>query len=100
MTPFYCIILCDRKIQSLHVSTLCTGIFAFKMTIEIICLQDALPIALITSLDLETFIKGPHVYKDIWSPKQGEQLDVLMEPIIEWTSSKDVKRLMKKLWEM
>ena len=50
------------------------------MTTEIICLQDALPIAMIINLDLETFIKGPHVYKDIWSPKQGEQLNVLMEP--------------------
>ena len=26
------------------------------------------------------FFKGHHVYKDIWTPKQGEQLDVLMEP--------------------
>ena len=45
------------------------------MTAEIICLQDELPIVSIT-----TFIKGHHVYKDIWTPKQGEQLDVLMEP--------------------
>ena len=50
------------------------------MTIEIICLQDEIPIVLITTLDLETFIKGQHVYKDICTPKQGEQLDVLMEP--------------------
>ena len=50
------------------------------MTTEIICLQDELTIVLITTLDLETFIKGHHVYKDIWTPKQGEQLDVLMEP--------------------
>ena len=35
---------------------------------------------MITTLDLETFIKGHHVYKDIWTPKQGKQLDVLMEP--------------------
>ena len=34
------------------------------MTTEIICLQDELPMVLITSLDLETFIKGHHVYKD------------------------------------
>ena len=50
------------------------------MTAEIICLQDELPIVLITTLDLETFIKGHHEYKDTWTPKQGEQLDVLMEP--------------------
>ena len=50
------------------------------MTTEIICLQDEVPVVLITSLILETFIKGHHVYKDIWTPKQGEQIDVLMEP--------------------
>ena len=50
------------------------------MTTEIICLQDELLIVLITTLDLETFIKGHHMYKDIWAPKQGEQLDVLIEP--------------------
>ena len=50
------------------------------MTTEIIYLQDELPIVLITTLDLETFIKEHDVYKDIWTPKQGEQLDVLMEP--------------------
>ena len=79
MTPFHCIILCDRKNQSLHVCMLCIGIFAFKMTTEIICLQDELPIVLITTLDLETFIKGRHVFKDTWTSKQGEQLNVLME---------------------
>ena len=50
------------------------------MTTEIICLQDEVPVVLITSLILETFIKGHHVYKDIWTLKQGEQIDVLMEP--------------------
>ena len=43
-------------------------------------MQDKLPIVLITTLDLETFTKGYHVYEDIWTPKQGEQLDVLTEP--------------------
>ena len=38
MAPFHCIILCDRKNLSLHVFTLCIGIFAFKMTTEVICL--------------------------------------------------------------
>ena len=50
------------------------------MTTEIICLQDELPTVLITILNLETFIKGHHVYKDIWTPKQGKQLDALMGP--------------------
>ena len=65
---------------SLHVCTLCIGVFAFKMTAEIICLQDELPIVLITTFYLETFIKEHHMYKDILTPKQGDQLDVLMEP--------------------
>ena len=64
MTPFHYTILCDRKNPLLHVCTLCIFIFAFKITTEIICLQDELPMVLITSLDLETFIKGHHVYKD------------------------------------
>ena len=72
--------MCDRRNPSARLHVLCIGIFAFKMSTEIICLQDELPIVLITTLDLETFIKGKHVYKDIWTPKQGEQLDVLMEP--------------------
>ena len=80
MTPFRCIILCDRKNPSLNVCMLCIGIFTFKMTIELIYLQDELPIVLISTLDFEFFIKGHHVYKDIWTPKQCEQLDVLMEP--------------------
>ena len=50
------------------------------MTTEINCLQDELPIVFIITLNLETFIKGHHVYNDIWTPKQGEQVDVLMEP--------------------
>ena len=80
MASFHCVILCDKKNPSLHVCTLCIGIFAFKMRTEIICLQYELPIVWITTLDLETFIKELHVYKDIWTPKQGEQLDALMEP--------------------
>ena len=59
---------------------MCISIFVFKMSTETIFLQDELPIVLMTTLDLETFIKGHHVCKDIWSPKQGKQLDVLMEP--------------------
>ena len=80
MTPFHCIILCDRKNPSLHVSTLCIGIFVFKMATEINYLQDQLPIVLTSTLDLKAFIKGHHVYKDKWTPKQVEQLDVLTEP--------------------
>ena len=79
MTRFHCKISCDKKNPLLHVCTMCIGIFAFKMTTKIICLQDELPVVLITTLDLETFIKGHHMNKDIWTPKQSEQLNVLME---------------------
>ena len=51
-----------------------------KETTEKICLQDELPIVLITTMELKTFIKGYHVYKDTWIPKEGEQLEVFMEP--------------------
>ena len=37
-----------------------------------ICFQDEPPIVLITTFDFEVFIKGHHVYKDMWTPKQGE----------------------------
>ena len=63
-----------------------------RYTTEIICLQHELPIVLISTLDLETFIKGHHVYKDIWTQKQGEQLDEF-----KWTNSQYVWILMKKL---
>ena len=32
------------------------------------------------NLKLETLIKGHHVYRDIWTPKLGEELKVRIEP--------------------
>ena len=58
--------------------SLCAFRFTFKMskeTAENICLQDELPIVLIT-----TFIKMYHVYKDRWISKESEHLNVFMEP--------------------
>ena len=106
MTPVHCIILCDVKNPSLHVCTLCIGIFAFKITTEIICLQDELLIVLIITLDLKTLIKGHHVHKDIWTPKQGKKLDILMEtdnPMDKFavcvkTNEKIVGHLKKGTW--
>ena len=80
--------MCDRKNPSLHVCTLYIGIFAFKMATEIICLKDELPIVLITTLDLETFIKGHHVYKDA---KTRRTLDVLMEPVKKWFKKTNIR---------
>ena len=48
--------------------------------LDLIVLQDELPIILTDTITLETHIKGHHVYKDIWTPKQGEYLDVRCEP--------------------
>ena len=44
------------------------------VTTETICIQDELPITLIT------FIKGHHIYKNIWTPQLGELLEVSTEP--------------------
>ena len=50
------------------------------VTTKIICIQDELPVTLITSMDLETFIKGHHIYKNIWTPQLDELLEVSTEP--------------------
>ena len=34
-------------------------------TVEIIYFQDEIPVILNTSLELETYIKGDHVYKEV-----------------------------------
>ena len=49
------------------------------VTNETIYIQDELPITLITSMDLETFIKGHHIYKNIWTPQLDELLEVSTE---------------------
>lgn len=49
------------------------------VTTDTICIQDELPITLITSMDLETFIKGHHIYKNIWTPQLDELLEVSTE---------------------
>ena len=53
-------------------------------TAETTCFQDEIPVILNTfnfkqSLELETYIKGHHVYKEVWTPEVGEKLNVLME---------------------
>ena len=47
---------------------------------ETICFQDEIPVIFITCLELETYIKGHHVYKEVWTPELGEQLNVRIEP--------------------
>ena len=49
-------------------------------TVETICFQDEVPVILNTSLELETYIKCDHVYKEVWTPDVGEKVKVLMQP--------------------
>ena len=41
---------------------------------------DKIPVILNTSLELESSIKGHHVYIEVWTVEVGEKLNVLMEP--------------------
>ena len=45
-----------------------------------ICCQNELEIVATKNLELKTYIKGHHVYKDVWIPDVGEVLQVEMEP--------------------
>ena len=47
--------------------------------VETICFQYEIPVILNTCLELETYIKGHHVYKEVWTTEVGEKLKVLME---------------------
>ena len=53
---------------------------ADKNAIEKILSQDDLPIIVISQMLHKTEIKGHHVYKDVWSPEMGEELEVHCEP--------------------
>ena len=48
---------------------------ADKNAIEKILSQDDLPIIVISQMLHKTEIKGHHVYKDVWSPEMGEELE-------------------------
>ena len=50
------------------------------VTTETICIQDEVPITLITSMDLEAFIKGHHIHKSIWTSQLDKLLEVSTEP--------------------
>ena len=45
-----------------------------------ICFQNEISIILTTCLEIQTYIKGHHLYKDIWTPEIGEQLKKRIEP--------------------
>ena len=50
------------------------------ITADGICFQKEIPIILTTCLEIQTYIKVHHVYKDIWTSEIGEQLKVRIEP--------------------
>ena len=39
---------------------------------SIICLQNELPIIKLSEYNLDSYVKGYHVYKDIWKPNIGD----------------------------
>ena len=49
------------------------------ITADGICFQNAIPIILSTCLEIQTYMKGHHVHKDIWTPGIREQLKVRIE---------------------
>ena len=49
-------------------------------TVETIYFQDKIPVILSTSLELETYIRGHRIYKEVQTPEVGENLNVLIEP--------------------
>ena len=46
----------------------------------ILIFQDEILVILNTRLELETYIKGHHVYNEVWNLEVGWKLNVLMEP--------------------
>ena len=61
-------------------------------TVETICFQDKIPVILNISVELETYIKGHHVYKEVWNPEAGGKLNVLMKPDIVLTNLQFVSK--------
>ena len=60
-------------------------------TSEQICLQNEIPIIVTDSIVLETYVKGQHVHKSVWSPIIGENLEVVTEPEPAVCAKKDGK---------
>ena len=69
----------DRKKQTNGITYTNVKTWLLSHPIEFV-LTIIIPIILTTCLEIQTYIKGPHVYKDIWIPEIGEQLKVRIEP--------------------
>ena len=57
---------------------------ANRATIDgnIVNVEDQIPIAVITSIEIDSYVKGyhAHAYQDKWTPQIGEKLKTAMEP--------------------
>ena len=51
-----------------------------NMDVSVICVQNDLPIILLSTLEVNSFIKGYHEYKEEWIAHIGEILAVEREP--------------------
>lgn len=53
---------------------------ALKIANVFINEDDPIPLIIMSSTELESYVKGYHVYKDIWTPVVNEELKTEMEP--------------------
>ena len=50
------------------------------MTVIFHCNIDQIPIAVVTSIEIDLYVKGYHAYQDKWIPLIGEKLKTAIEP--------------------
>ena len=53
---------------------------------NIVNVEDQIPIAVVTNIDIDSYVKRYHAYQDKWTPQIGEKLKTAIEPIILWIS--------------
>ena len=42
--------------------------------------EEEVPVIALKEFETDTYVKGHHFYKDIWTPKIGENLDAQIKP--------------------
>ena len=42
--------------------------------------DDSIPVIVTSNMDIKSFVKGYHAYKNLWKPVINEQLSIAMEP--------------------
>lgn len=61
-----------RNIRSRYLKT--------KMDLTKMDLDEEMPIVVTVNFDVDSYVKGYHEYKSIWTPKIGEKLQTKREP--------------------